>query len=140
MRWFALCCGIVLFLIALRRGETNEALIAFIVGGISGFILDIVGVKILHFWKYPRQPFPRRKYLAIVVPAWGVFGMTINLLWDWIDISWLAFCLLTAGLVFIYEAPNLWTKSWEYNGSPRWLIGTGWLLMIIYFRLFYMAV
>jgi len=134
MRWFALTCGFLLFPVAYFQGEIREAMIAFLLGMFCGFSLDLFGVGRLHLWNYPRQPFLGKKYFAFVVPAWGVFGMQINLLWNWLEIPWLTFIVLTVGLFAMYEIPNLKTGSWQYQSSMR-LVGIGWWPLILYFRI-----
>jgi hypothetical protein len=136
MRWFALICGLLFFTTAYFQGEIKEAIVAFSIGMLCGFSIDLIGVKKFHFWNYPRQPFWGKKYFAIVVPAWGVFGLTINLFWDWLNIPWLSFVVLTIGLFGLYELPNLKTNSWKYN-TPVWLIGIGWWAQILYFRIIF---
>ena len=62
MRWFALICGFLFFTTAYFQGEIKEAIIAFSIGMLCGFSIDLIGVKKFHFWNYPRQPFLGKKY------------------------------------------------------------------------------
>lgn len=137
MRWFILGSGIALLLLAYKTGETIEAVIAFCVGALLGFLIDYIGMGKLNLWSYPRQPFLSKKFFFIVIPAWGVFGMTINLLWIWfghITVSWIVlFILITVGLLIFYEFSNLNSKSWEYRASSR-LVISGWFPMVLFFR------
>ena len=137
MRWFILGSGIVLLLLAYKTGEAIEAIIAFCMGTLLGFLIDCVGIGKLNLWSYSRQPFLSKKFFFIVIPAWGVFGMTINLLWIWFShmtVSWIVlFVPITAGLLILYEFPNLNSKSWEYRASSR-LVISGWFPMVLFFR------
>ena len=132
-RWFVLLAGIALLLFAYWRAEIAEAFIAFLVGIGGGLLLDWIGVAKFHFWEYSRQPFPSWKYFAITLPCWGILGMAINLLWNWIAIPWLAFLLITVTLMALHELLNLKTKSWEYF-VPFWLVVVGWIPLILSFR------
>lgn len=142
MRWVALATAMVLFPLAYKTGETVEAVLAFFAGALSGLFLDLLGVRKLKLWNYPRQPFLSKKYFSIVVPAWGVFGMTINLLWAWFGGSTVPLMVLvmfiTLGLLIVYEFPNLNSKSWEYYASFRVII-PGWFPMILFFRIAFLA-
>ena len=131
-RYVALVSAIILIPLAYITGETVEAGIAFWAGVVLGFLLDCIGVGKFNFWKYPRQKFLSKEYFELVVPAWGVFGMTINLLWQWFDTP-IAFIAITAGLIVIYELPNLISKSWEYYTNKYAVVG-GWFPLILSFR------
>jgi hypothetical protein len=139
MRWVALGCAILLFSLAFFKSATWEAIIAFSVGAFCGFVLDLFGTGKYKLWYYPRQPFLEKQYFAIVVPAWGVFGLTINLLWNWLNSPWLAFVVLTTGLLVFYELPNLKSGSWKYQ-SPPWLVAAGWFPLILYFRIVFQMI
>jgi len=128
-----LLIGIALFLAASSRGEIKEAAIAFAIGIFSGFIIDYVGVGKLHLWYYPRQPFPGMRHFAFVVLSWGVFAMTINLIWNWIDNFGIVLGALFLGQFAAYEAVNLITKSWKYY-APAWLVLIGWFPLVLSFR------
>ena len=135
-RWLMLMAGIVLFLVALHNGDINKALSAFIIGVAGGFFIDCVGCGILHFWEYPRQPFPGVKHIFIVLPSWGIFSITINLLWDGVRNPWLIFVLLFFVQMTIYEAVNKKTESWIYF-TPAWLVIVGWFPLVISLRLLF---
>lgn len=134
MRWLALLTVIILIPVAYLKGEVIDVALAFIIGAFGGFLIDYVGIMKLKLWKYPRQKFLNIEYFGIVVPSWGILGMTINLLWNWIYAPEILILLgITLALLILYEAPNLKSKSWEYY-APTWLIGTGWFPMILGFR------
>jgi hypothetical protein len=139
IRWLIWMCGIVFLFIAYLRGAMIDVATAFILGSCAGFFIDWLGVKIMHLWRYPRQPFLGGKYFAIVVPAWGIFGVAVNFLWDWIGVSWLAILSITTALFLLHELPNLKTRSWEYS-VPMWLVGCGWVPLIIFFRLIFVVI
>lgn len=132
MRWFGLITAIILIPLAYMTGETVEAFIAFIAGAFLGLFIDYIGIEKLKLWRYPRQLFLSRKYFLIVIPAWGVFGMIINLFWIWFNVKAL-FMFITLGLLILYEFPNLNSKSWEYYTSSKIVI-IGWFPMVILFR------
>lgn len=138
MRWFVLIGGITLFILGLFRGELWEVGISFIVGLAGGLLTDIVGVGKFKLWHYPRQPFPGRHYFLITLPAWGVFGVAVNLTWNWMgSVSLLiSSAAITTGLFLFHEVPNLKTKSWVYR-APSWIIVLGWLPLILFFRVLY---
>jgi hypothetical protein len=117
----------------------------FLVGMLGGFLLDIIGHR-LNLWQYPRQPFLSRDYFLLVIPAWGVFGSQINVIWNlarkyFITCEWPQAVTLTTFIVHfplysLYELPNLYRKSWKYSISMRGVI-VGWIPLILYFRALY---
>ncbi len=138
LRWLILICGIILFLIAWLRGEIIDVAIAFGLGIFAGFFIDWLGMKVFRFWDYPRQPFLHWKYFVIALPDWGVIGMIINLLWNWVENPWLAFPVVVTALFITHDFPNLKTKSWNYN-VPIWLAVIGWLGATLGFRVVFVA-
>ena len=133
LRWLIWLCGIVLCLVSWSKGEIIDAAIAFSLGISIGFFVDWIGMKKLRFWDYPRQPFMGRRYFFIALPDWGLIAMIINLLWNWIENSWMAFPVVVAALFVTHDLPNLKTKSWNYF-VPTWLAVVGWLGAILFFR------
>ena len=133
LRWLILICGIILLSLAWLRGEAIDALLALGLGLSGGFVLDWLGIKKLHLWDYPRQPFPEPRYFLIALPDWGVIGMTINLLWNWIEIPWLALITIAVVIFLTHDLPNLITRSWTYH-APTWLVAIGWGIFILSFR------
>ena len=126
VRWLMLISGITLFIIASLRGEIMDAVIAFGTAAVLGFWIDVVGIKVLALWSYPRQPFPGIKYFGLVVPSWGVFGTLINLSWEWSAAPWWSGLIaITLCLLLFMELSNILTKSWEYE-VPKWLVFIGW--------------
>jgi hypothetical protein len=117
----------------------------FLVGMFGGFLLDIIGHR-LNLWQYPRQPFLSRDYFLLVIPAWGVFGSQINVIWNlarkyFITCEWVQAVTLTTFIVHfplysLYELPNLYRKSWKYSVSMCRVI-LGWVPLILYFRTLY---
>ena len=122
--------GIGVLLPAIFRGDMKHALIAFSVGLTYGLLIDFVGVQLIPLWKYGG---PRWVYIMITVPCWGSFSMAINLPWDWIKNSWLAFPIVAIGLFTYLELPNLKTRSWTYS-VPLWFVAIGWIPLVLSFR------
>ncbi|MEK9134839.1 MAG: hypothetical protein AAB451_00835 [Patescibacteria group bacterium] len=147
VRWFVWALGVTLLTVAYFRGELRELTISFCLGMIGGFFFDIVGVKMMNLWYYSRQPFLSWKYFSIVVSAWGVFGVAINLLWEWIialmgpslRVSLSAFIVVTLILLLFHELPNLKARNWKYN-TPAWLVIIGWFPMVMLFRLIFIVI
>ena len=138
-RWLWLAISITLVSLSFIEGTPERALVAFAVGVVAGFLIDSIGSMKLCLWKYPRQPYLTKEYLLIVVPCWGIFGMMVNLLWDWIEVSpWVVFVVLVVGLGVFWEALNLKTKSWEYH-APKWSIVVGWFPLLLVLRIPYLA-
>jgi len=134
LRWLILICGIILLSLAWLRGEAIDALLALGLGLSGGFVLDWLGIKKLRLWDYPRQPFLGLKYFIIALPDWGVIGMTINLLWNLIEIPLLAFIAVAVVIFLTHDLPNLLTRSWQYH-APMWLVAIGWGIFILSFRI-----
>jgi len=139
LRWLIWVSGIALLMIAWTKGEIIEAGIAFSLGVSIGFFINWLGMRKFRFWDYPRQPFLGRRYFLITLPDWGLIGMIINLLWNWVETPWLAFPVVAIALFLTHDLPNLKTKSWNYY-VPKWLAVLGWLLAILGFRVIFVAV
>ena len=133
IRWLMLLFGIAVLFPAILREEIKYAAVAFIIGILYGLLIDLVGVKVMRLWKYTGQ---QKQYFMITVPCWGTFSMAINLVWNWIGEPWLAFIAIIVGLFVFLELPNLKTRSWTYN-APMWLVGIGWIPLILSFRVLY---
>jgi hypothetical protein len=143
-RWFIPGWIIVIFLFK-ELIEPKVAILSFFVGMLNGFILDTVAHR-LKLWSYPRQPFLSKNYFLLVIPAWGVFGSQVNVMWNlvrehWMNIEWLSgvtitTIFLTFSLFVLYEIPNLYRKSWQYSTSLTKVL-PGWVLLILFFRAFY---
>ena len=137
MRWFGLACFFILLVMAWRRGELKHYAVSLMIGCGVGFILDYVGVN-LGLWDFPRQPFLSWSYFLIVVPCWGIFGATINMVNDWhMKKGWGAIFILSIIVMAIYEVPNLLTESWLYSVTSM-VILLGWFPLILTFRLSYL--
>lgn len=139
-RWLAL---IAFFLITLsiylvdRKSTHKEKLkkygTMFIEGMVGGFIIDAVFIN-CGYYEFPRQPFLSWKYFAIVIPCWGVFGLLINVLWNWIgkEKFWRGISVTLIPLFAYYEGTNLAFGSWTYTVSMA-QVAVGWLPLIIVF-------
>ena len=143
-RWF-IPSWIVLAIFLKEVIGIESILYQIFLGMINGFLLDILGHK-LKLWNYPRQPFFSRAYFLLVVPAWGIFGSQVNVIWNltrkyFISWEWIygvvfTTLLLSLFLFILYELPNLYRKSWKYSVSMR-KVAIGWIPLILYFRLSY---
>ena len=139
MRWFGLACFIILLVVAWRRRDLKHYAISLISGGIVGFAVDLIGIN-LGLWSFPRQPFLDSSYWLIVVPCWGVFGATINMVNDWyLKSNWRSIILISLLVMGIYEIPNLVTGSWHYTVSAI-LIIVGWFPLVCLFRISYLLI
>lgn len=137
-RWISLSAGIILFFIAFLKGESFIAFLTFVISAFCGFAIDCIGIGILKLWKYPRQTFLTVEYFGIVVPAWGVFGMLINMPLNWIRVDMaLAIILVTISLLTFYELPNIKIGSWKYS-VPVWLVIFGWIPLTFVFRFLFL--
>ncbi len=135
-RWITITLGPLLFFIAFRQGEFLSACLSCAIGIIGGFLIDLIVVQKLGFYSYPKQEFLTKDYFRIVLPAWGVFGMTINLPWNWLvgtGIQFYSCIMLTVALIVFYELLNFKSVSWKYY-VPKWIVILGWMPMIIAFR------
>ena len=130
IRWPMLLCGIIFLFLAYWQKELTLAIVSFLVGMTVGFSLDLVGVKKLGLWNYPRQSFMGKHYFGIVVPAWGIFGMSLNLILNWFVMSWTVIAII---FLVLYELSNLRTRSWQYH-TPHWLVVIGWFPLVLVFR------
>ncbi len=108
IRWFMFFLGIAVLLLAILRGDIKNILIAFLVGLIYGLFIDFIGARLIPLWKYAGS---KLGYIMITIPCWGAFSMAVNLPWDWIQNSWLAFPIVAIGIFSYLELPNLKTKS-----------------------------
>jgi len=136
-RWLTIALGPTLFLFACWRGEFLNACLSCAVGVIYGFFIDIVGGKLLNFYRYPRIEFLSKDYFKLLPPAWGLFGMMVNLPWNWfagegIQLYFLA--PFTVLFITLYELPNYKAVSWQYN-IAKWVVILGWIFMMIIFRI-----
>lgn len=139
MRWFGLVCFVILLIMAWRRKNLRNYAIALGVGCIVGLTIDYFGIT-LGLWEFPRQSFLSWQYFLIVIPCWGVFGATINMLNDWyMKKRWLSIFLSSLLVMGLYELPNLITGSWSYTASAI-IICVGWYPLIIVYRLSYLFV
>jgi len=136
-RWITYTVGPLLFLIACWRGEFLNACLSFSIGTMGGLLIDFVGVRTLSAYNYPQQKFLTRDYFKLVLPAWGVFGMIINLPWNWFmgtEIQPYSCLVITAILMILYELPNFKSVSWQYH-VPKQIVILGWTPMIAVLRM-----
>ena len=135
IRWLMLVLGILVVIPAIAKGESQNVIIAFVIGMLYAvIIIDPLGVKVFRFWKYAGTT---KTYIFATVPCWGIFGILINIPWDWMhNHQWLAFSVITISLFLLMEMPNLRTKSWEYS-VPLWLVAIGWIPLILSYRFLY---
>lgn len=102
----------------------------FLEGMLGGFIIDAIGINAGYYY-FPRQPFLSLEYFAIVIPAWGVFGLLINCLWNWLgkEKFWKGMAVTLIPLFVWYEGTNLLTNSWVYTVPFRFVV-LGWIPLI----------
>lgn len=136
IRWLMLALGIGVLFPTILKGEIGYALIAFLCGMIYGLLIDLLGTKMIGLWQYTGQ---QKEYFIITVPCWGIFSMAVNLIWNWIEVPWLAFIAISIGLFLFLEVPNLKTRSWVYK-VPVWLVVIGWIPLILSFRVLYVHI
>ncbi len=136
MKWIGLALGIIALSVAIKKGQAKQALLAFVIGALYGFVIDVIGGDILGLWSYKSSIYSA-SYFLLVVPGWGVFGMFINIFWNqMVGKPWRAFICLTVGLFLVLEIPNLSVQSWTYT-IPLWLVAIGWFPLVGTCRLFY---
>ncbi len=116
-----------------------------------GYAIDWLGTAKMKLWKYPRQPFNKTSYYALVVTGWAILSVAINQFWNWcwINIDYapsnnlmeriLIFSAVYVIFVGFCEIPNFKTKTWAYN-APWWLVLSGWIPLIGLIRLIYLSV
>lgn len=139
LRWPVFALGVTLFIFALTRGEIKEVLLSFVIGVSGGFVLDCIGVATLKLWIYTKQEFLSKSYFGVVIPAWGILGMAINLIWNWVHVSEIGiFSFITLGLFILHEIPNLKTESWKYS-VPMWMVIPGWLPLVLGVRIIFLT-
>lgn len=114
-----------------------------------GYAIDWLGMAKLNLWEYPRQPFNKTSYYALVVTGWAILSIAVNQFWDWcwtfVDFApsmlfeerILAFAAVYVIFVGLCELPNLRTKTWKYN-APWRLVLTGWIPLLGLIRVLYL--
>ena len=126
----ALICLIVFYDKDKRSQKLKYFGMAFVEGMVGGFIIDYIGITAGYYY-FPRQPYLGLSYFLIVIPCWGVFGLLINCLWNWVGKE--KFIRGTAVTLFplfaLYEGSNLLTGSWVYT-TPFYAIALGWLPLV----------
>jgi len=139
MRWFGLACFIILSILAWRKRDMKHYSLSIVLGALVGLLVDVFGVG-MGLWDFPRQPFGSLEYWFIVIPCWGVYGATINMLDDWyMGHNWKSYFITCLVLLAIYEVPNLATASWSYTTSMI-LVALGWFPLVFLFRVSYLLV
>ncbi len=132
-RWLALGVFLILLiLIAFYDKESwkqklNHYGMTFLEGMVGGLIIDSIGVNAGYYY-FPRQPLYSLEYWAIVIPAWGVFGLFLNCLWQWVGgDKVIRGAMVTLPILFsFYEGSNLITGSWVYT-TPFYVVALGWI-------------
>ncbi len=138
-RWLALVIFVVLLaIISLRDKESWKYKIShygmfFLEGMVGGLIIDSIGVNAGYYY-FPRQPLYSIEYWAIVIPAWGVFGLALNYLWRVVGKDkFIRGTMITLPILFAwYEGTNLLTHSWVYT-VPFHVVVLGWIPLIYVF-------
>jgi hypothetical protein len=150
-RWIQIALFIILaaWLATVNPQEISRSILVFPVFGAMGYAIDWLGMAKLKLWEYPRQPFKKSSYYALVVTGWAILSIAINQFWNWcwtsiayspsVDFTnrVLIFTVVYAVFVGLCEIPNFKTKTWTYN-APWWLILIGWIPLIGLIRLVYL--
>lgn len=99
----------------------------FVEGMVGGLIIDSIGVNAGYYY-FPRQPLYSLNYWLLVIPCWGVFGLLLNCLWDWLgkDRFIRSMMVSIVPLFIFYEGSNLITGSWIYT-APFYVVVLGWI-------------
>ena len=137
IRWIMLVLGLFVLLIAIAKRELKPASTSFLIGVITGFVVD----SALMNWHLREYPGPMIIWWTITLPCWGVLSLAVNIIWNRLRQwnPWIVLLMMVAGLAILIELPNMATGSWVYH-SPIWLIVAGWLMGIFYLRVAYMVV
>jgi hypothetical protein len=137
-RWIVLIVAIAMLPFIIAKSLFNDAIIMFTVSIGIALPIDIVAMK-TGLWNYPRQKFFSKEYFCIVLPAWGIFGVSINLLWPYCGGGVTSLVILTIAMFIFYEIPNIKTISWRYRYSLP-LVFIGWFPLVALFRLSFLAI
>src|SRR3989344_5447902 len=130
MKWVGLIMLIVTIWLAIKSNQLKDALVSFIVGSLYGFSLDVVVGSYMGTWSYV-HPIWSFRYFLLVVPGWGIFGMTINIIWNIMkNKPWMVLLNITAGLIVLLEGVNFLTKTWTYY-VPLWIMVIGWFPLVL---------
>lgn len=135
-RWLALgvLLLLVFFIVLYDREEWKQKArnygMMFIEGMVGGFIIDVIGINAGYYY-FPRQPFLSVGYFAIVIPCWGVFGLLVNCLWQWVGKERFIRGMMATMLPLFafYEGTNLLTGSWIYTTS-FYVVAPGWIPLV----------
>ena len=138
-RWLSLAVFAILLLFIAFYDKNNRGIKAkkyskaFIEGMIGGIIIDSIGVNAGYYY-FPRQEIYSLSYFAIVVPCWGVFGLLINCIWQWIgkEVFTRGLLVTLIPLFAFYEGTNLIAGSWVYT-VPFHVVALGWIPLILVF-------
>jgi len=134
-RWIGLFILVVLATIIATRKEPwsrkIKYVIPFIEGMIGGLVVDSIGVNAGYYY-FPRQPLYSLEYFGIVVPCWGVFGLFVHCLWEWVgkDKIWRCILVTILPLFAFYEGSNLITHSWVYT-VDFYIVALGWMPLVL---------
>lgn len=138
-RWITLIVFFILVFVIAKfgKGTYKEKLkkygMIFVEGMVGGLIIDSLLINVGYYY-FTRQPIYSFNYFSIVLPCWGVFGMFVNFVWEWIgkDKFIRSMPLTLLSLFAFYECTNLYTGSWVYN-VPFYVVALGWMPLIIVF-------
>lgn len=138
-RWLALVVFIFLIILIGKydthswREKVKHYGMTMLEGMVGGLIVDSIGVNAGYYY-FPRQPLYSLNYWLIVIPAWGVFGLTLNILWNQVSrAKFVRGTLITTPALFLwYEGTNLVTNSWVYT-VPLWVVVMGWIPLVYVF-------
>lgn len=132
-RWLALAAFIALTILIVVcdkspwKSKFQRNGMMFSEGMVGGFLVDLVGINAEYYY-FPRQPFLSPEYWLIVIPCWGVFGLTLNYLWRVVGQDhFIKGTIVTLPTLLVwYEGVNLFTHSWVYT-VPSYVVVLGWI-------------
>jgi len=137
-RWIMMALAIAMLPVVIVKSLFYESLIMFVEAVGIALVIDMIAMK-GKIWYYPRQKFLSKEYFGIVLPAWGIFGISINLIWPYLGGGLYSLAIIALSMFVFYEIPNIKTGSWHYKYSLP-IVFLGWFPLVATFRLTYLSI
>lgn len=137
-RWIMMALAIVMLPVIIAKSLFYESFVMFVAAIGLALVIDMAAIK-GKIWYYPRQKFLSIEYFGIVLPAWGIFGISINLIWPYLGGGLYSLAIIAISMFIFYEIPNIKTRSWYYK-YPLPIVFIGWFPLVATFRLTYLSV